>query len=210
MPCAADRRLAIGDIVRSHPLRGKRTVNHSTDGVTLDAGFVADLLALYEGKPLARELVAMADAASLADASARVPMQLYNDMCAWIEQKLGPANLRKAGETMGARVHEHVVASGRLSADPTPVELLRELARSTRALIRDPLGRGWEILEEGAGRVVMRRTQTFHPVLQEGLLKALVARSGRPMARVRYLRSVKDGAEFDDYEVTWMEVAAVR
>ena len=183
------------------------SVNQSTDGVTLDAGFVADLLELYEGKPVARELVAMTAGAKLADPGARVPMKLYNDMCAWIEQKLGPANLRKAGETMGTRVYDHVVASGRLSAAPTPVELLRELARSTRALIRDPQGRGWEILEEGAGRMVMRRTQTFHPVLQEGLLKALVARSGRRMARVQYLQRVQDGAEFDDYEVTWMEAA---
>jgi hypothetical protein len=180
-------------------------VNQSTDGVTLDAGFVSDLISLYEGKPLARELVAMASDLDLADGGARVPIQRYNDMCAWIEQKLGPANLRKAGETMGARVHDHVVASGRLSTDPTPIELLRELVRSTRKLILDPQGRGWELLEEGSGRAVMRRTQTFHPVLQEGLLRALVARSGRPMTRVRYLQSVAAGAEFDDYEVTWME-----
>lgn len=182
-------------------------MNQSTDGVTLDAGFVADLLELYEGKPVARELLAMTAGAKLADPGARVPMKLYNDMCAWIEQKLGPANLRKAGETMGTRVYDHVVASGRLTSTPTPVELLRELARSTRALIRDPQGRGWEILEEGAGRMVMRRTQTFHPVLQEGLLKALVARSGRRMARVQYVQRVQEGAEFDDYEVTWMELA---
>lgn len=182
-------------------------MNTSTDGVTLDAGFVADLISLYEGKPLARDLVAMAADIDLAGSGARVPIRRYNEMCAWIERKLGPANLRRAGETMGARVYEHVVASGRLSSEPTPVELLRELVRSTRQLIHDPEKRGWELLEEGAGRAVMRRTQTFHPVLQEGLLKALVARSGRPMARVRYLQSVAEGAEYDDYEVTWMEAS---
>lgn len=182
-------------------------MNNSTDGVTLDAGFVTDLLALYEGNPIARDLVAMAEAVDRADPRARVPMQLYNDMCAWIERKLGPANLRKAGETMGARVYDRVVADGRLSAAPTPLELLRELARTARVLIRDPLNRGWEILEEAPNRAVLRRTQTFHPVLQEGLLKALVARSGRSLPRVRYLRSVKDGAEYDDYEVSWMDLA---
>ncbi len=184
-------------------------MNLSTDGVTLDAGFVSDLISLYEGKPVTRDLVAMAADLDLARAGTRVPIQRYNDMCVWIEQKLGPANLRKAGETMGARVYDHVVASGRLPSDPTPVELLRELVRSTRLLVRDPHGRGWELLEEGAGRAVMRRTQTFHPVLQEGLLRALVARGGRPMTRVRYLRSVAEGAEYDDYEVTWMEAAGV-
>lgn len=180
-------------------------MNQSTDGVTLDAGFVSDLLALYEGNPLARELFAMAESIDREHADARVPIQHYNDMCAWIERKLGPANLRKAGETMGARVYDHMVGGGRLPAEPTPVELLRELARSTALLIRDPHGRGWELLEEGEERAVLRRTQTFHPVLQEGLLKALVARSGRALPRVRYLQSVKDGAEYDDYEVTWME-----
>lgn len=181
-------------------------MNNSTDGVTLDAGFVTDLLALYEGNTIARELVAMAAAVDRRDPSARVPMALYNDMCAWIERKLGPANLRRAGETMGARVYDKVLADGRLSADPTPVELLRELARTARLLIHDPLGRGWELLEEGPDRAVMRRTQTFHPVLQEGLLKALVARSGRTFPKVRYLRSVQTGAEYDDYEVTWMNL----
>lgn len=183
-------------------------MNNSTDGVTLDAGFVLDLLGLYEGNPVARELFAMADAVPRDNPTARVPMQLYNDMCAWIERKLGPANLRKAGETMGARVYDKVVADGRLSSAPTPIELLRELARTARVLIRDPLGRGWELLDEAPDRAVLRRTQTFHPVLQEGLLKALVARSGRPLPRVRYLRSVKDGAEYDEYEVTWMEPTA--
>jgi hypothetical protein len=183
-------------------------VNNSTDGVTLDAGFVTDLLALYEGNPVARELVAMAGGIDRRNGATRVPMALYNEMCAWIERKLGPANLRKAGETMGARVYDKVVADKRLSADPTPIELLRELARTTRLLIHDPLGRGWDILEEGPDRVVMRRTQTFHPVLQEGLLRALVARSGRRFPKVRYVKSVKDGAEFDDYEVTWMELGA--
>ena len=154
-------------------------MNNSTEGVTLDAGFVSDLLALYESNPVARELFAIAATANATDPAARVPMQIYNDMCAWIERKLGPANLRKAGETMGARVYDRVVADGLLPKDATPVELLRELARAARVLIRDPLGRGWEVLEAGPGRAVMRRTQTFHPVLQEGLLRALVARSGR-------------------------------
>jgi hypothetical protein len=44
-------------------------------------------------------------------------------------------------------------------------------------------------------------------VLQEGLLKALVARAAGTLPRVRYLRSVAEGAEYDEYEITWMKLS---
>jgi hypothetical protein len=53
-------------------------------------------------------------------------------------------------------------------------------------------------------RAVLRRTQTFHPVLQEGLLKSLVKRSRVTIVTVRYLKRVSDGDEFDDYEIRWV------
>ena len=70
----------------------------------------------------------------------------------------------------------------------------REVARAAgaRVLVSEP------------GRVVMRRTQTFHPILQEGLLKSLAERSDQILcATVRYVHSTMSGDEYDEYEISW-------
>ena len=70
-------------------------------------------------------------------------------------------------------------------------------------MIQDPLGRGWEILEEGPRRIVMRRTQSFNCILQEGLLQSLIQRCDVTLVSVRHVNCVRDGAEFCDFEITW-------
>lgn len=180
-------------------------MNNSTEGVTLYAGFLSDLLANYQKERSAvfQPLFAMAKDFDLSNPTTLVPIGVYNEMCDWIERKLGPSNLRKAGEFIGARVYDLMIQAKYISSHATPQEILRGLQKVAGEAIQDPLGRGWEILELGDKRAVLRRTQTFHPILQEGLLKALVKRGGQQTVMVRYLKSVAQGDEFDEYEVLW-------
>lgn len=177
----------------------------TTTGVTLFAGFVNDLLSLYEHQrqSTARELFAMADGVDLSQPTNPVPMHLYNEMCAWIERRLGPANLRRAGERIGARAYEQMTRDGALGENPSPRRILEELVRVAGLMIQDPKGRGWELLAAEEKRAVMRRTQSFNPVLQEGLLRSLVSKTGVIFPQVRYLQSVAKGDPYDDYEIVW-------
>ena len=53
-------------------------------------------------------------------------------------------------------------------------------------------------------RAVMRRTQTFNCILQEGLLLSFVERTGVLLPKVEHKRCTRKGAEFCEYEVTWL------
>ena len=181
-------------------------MNHSTEGVTLYAGFLSDLLANYQqerGAAYIQPLFAMVKDFDLSNPTALVPMSIYNAMCSWIEQHLGPANLRKAGEFIGVRAYDLMRQRRYITSKASPREILTGLQKVASESIQDPLGRGWEIVVLEDKRAVLRRTQTFHPVLQEGLLKALVKRSGQPTVMLRYLKSLAQGDEFDEYELRW-------
>lgn len=176
----------------------------SSDGVTLFAGFVSDLLSNYVGNPYARPLFQMADGLDLSDSSNLVPMATYNAMCDWIVRELGPSSLRKAGENIGRRAFDYMATKSELSVSSPPNEILDALKAAADTMIQDPKGRGWTILVSQPQRVVLRRTQSFHPILQEGLLKSIVERSNLTVyATVRYVRSIARGDDFDEYEVSW-------
>ncbi len=176
----------------------------STEGVTLYAGFLSDLLSSYVGNPYAKRLFRFVEGIDLSDATRLVPMRTYNAMCEWIVRELGPDSLRKAGENIGRRVFDHLAATGRVSPSSTPNAILGLLKIAADTMIEDPKGRGWTVLADEPERFVMRRTQSFHPVLQEGLLKSLAERSNLIVyATVRCVRSVARGDEYDDYEISW-------
>ncbi len=180
-------------------------MNNSTEGVNLYAGFISDLLLNYQSmETVTKRLFTLVENTDLSNPTTPVPMKLYNDMCDWIERNLGPANLRAAGEAIGARAYNQMVQSKNINPKSRPQEILQALKEVADFMIQDPLGRGWTILEMGEERAVMRRTQTFHPVLQEGLLQSLVTQSsGVKFVKVEYLKSVSKGDEFDEYEITW-------
>ncbi len=182
-------------------------MNNSTEGVTLYAGFISDLLLNYQENKntFAAGLFELTKNTDLSDPTARVPIKLYNDMADWIIKNLGPASLRKAGEVVGARAHLQMVQGRHIGPNSTPQDILQALKEIADIMVQDPLGRGWTILEKGEKHVVMRRTQTFNPVLQEGLLKALVTQhSEANFVIVKYLKSVRQGDEFDEFEITWI------
>ena len=182
-------------------------MNESTDGVVLQAGFIFDLLASYDvsRETFSAPLFEMATDLDPIQPSAMVPISLYNEMCTWIESNLGSSNLRRAGELIGNRAYDQMLSDPSMSSTPSPLEMMQQLVRVASEMIQDPLGRGWKILEEGPGSIVMRRTQSFNCVLQEGLLQSLIQRCDVTLVSVRHLTCVRDGAEFCDFGLTWLE-----
>jgi predicted hydrocarbon binding protein len=180
-------------------------MNESTEGVVLQAGFIFDLLASYDTsrETFSAPLFEMAVDLDPNQPTAMVPISLYNEMCTWIENNLGSSNLRRAGELIGKRAYEQMVSNPSMSSTPGPLEMMKQLAQVASDMIQDPLGRGWEILEEGPDNIVMRRTQSFNCILQEGLLQSLIQRCEVTLVSVRHLTCVRDGAEFCDFGVTW-------
>jgi len=181
-------------------------MNPITKNVTLYAVFLNDILNLYRDKKdqFAQPLFAMTRPYDLSDPFNKVPLDLYNQMCDWLEQELGPANLRKVGVQIGETVHEALTNSGSLPANPKPIDLLNGLVYAAANMIQDPEGRGWEVLDSKDKSIVMRRTQSFNSILQLGLLRGLVQKTGARVVEVKYLRSVAEGADYDDYLITWM------
>ncbi len=83
-------------------------MDESTQGVTLYAGFIFDLLTAYESsrETFAAELFRMAEHLDRDEPTREVPFDLYDDMCQWIEDNLGVASLRKGGAAIGSRVYD--------------------------------------------------------------------------------------------------------
>jgi hypothetical protein len=93
---------------------------------------------------------------------------------------------------------------GAIGADATPADALAALARTVGTTVQDPRKRGWDILESNEGCVVIRRTQTFNCVMQEGVLLSLVEGAGATRPRVEHVRCTRRGEEFCEYEVRWL------
>jgi len=180
-------------------------MNDSTDGVILQAGFIFDLLASYDvsRENFSAPLFQMAADLDPKQPTAMVPISLYNEMCSWIETNLGSSNLRRAGELIGNRAYDQMVADPSMDSTPDPLEMMKQLVVVASNMIQDPLGRGWEILEESPGNIVMRRTQSFNCILQEGLLQSLVQRCNVTLVSVQHISCVRNGDEFCDFGVTW-------
>lgn len=179
-------------------------MDDSTAGVTLQAGFVLTVIEPFRGMerlcaPLF-EMVQDVDPAS----KPLAPMALYNEVCAWIEEHLGAAHLRAAGAAIGKSAFMRLRREGALAPDAGPSEALAALARAVQVTIHDPKKRGWEILDTTEGRVVLRRTQTFNCVMQEGVLLELVRGTGVTMPRVDHLGCTRRGDRFCEYEVKWL------
>ncbi|WP_375578940.1 hypothetical protein ABWH96_18265 [Marivirga tractuosa] len=179
-------------------------MNNSTVGVTLSSAFVKDVIDLYEGKEsFQKELKKMADGLDMSSAMKFVPMEIYNSMCNWIESQIGQANTRRLGRRIGATAYSGMLANGLITSDATPKQMMEGLVKVASMMIKDPDGRGWQILESGSKHIVMRRTQTFNSTLQFGLLDELIRKTKVVSPKVEYLNSVAEGDEYDDYKISW-------
>jgi len=179
-------------------------MNNSTEGVTLAAAFVKDIIELYEGKEsVQRDLKDMAIHLDLSDPMHFVPIETYNKMCNWIEEQIGTVNTKRLGRKIGNTAYQGMLANGFISSDADPSEMMQGLAKVASAMIKDPQGRGWEILEDKPKYIVMRRTQTFNSTLQFGLLDELIRKTKAISPKVEYVKSVEQGDDFDEYKVSW-------
>ncbi len=185
-------------------------MDESTEDVTIMTGFVFDVLAEYQNVRRlcgpAFELAAGLDPSRL---DAWCPMQLYNDICSWIESSVGSSSIRRAGAAIGSRIHRRAVASQQ-AATHDPLAMMEGLRTAAATMIRDPQGRGFEIRGRDPKRIELRRTQTFNCLLQEGLLLALVERTGVLMPSVRQIRCTRQNDDFCDYEIRWLRDARAR
>lgn len=180
-------------------------MNHSTENVTLFAAFINDVLRQFEGKQDDyHELFDLAKGLDLSDPFAKVPMQVYNDMCQWVEDNLGKFTLIRIGRNIGETIHGAFIQNKMISQDATPLQIMEALVIAAASMIQDPEGRGWVIAESGPHEIIMRRTQTFNSKLQLGLLDGLVRLSHVSGVKVEYVQEIENGAEFDEYRVSWI------
>jgi hypothetical protein len=180
-------------------------MDESTDGVTLYASFVLKVVEPFrEMERLCTPLFEMVEHLRQADPNSPAPISLYNDACAWIEGNLGAASVRAAGQVIGRNAFTRMRREGAITLDMGPAETIAALTRAVRVTIQDPRKRGWELLENSEGRVLVRRTQTFNCVMQEGVLLALIEGTRAVMPRVEHVRCTRTGDDYCEYEVRWL------
>jgi len=175
----------------------------STENVTLQAVFVSDILSFYPASDFPQLHAIVADI-DLSAPTNQVPMAKYNAVCDWIADNIGKASIKRAGRKIGETVHGQLKQSGQLTESSTPIDAMKALKAIAEVVIKDPKQRGWELMDVGDKHLTMRRTQTFHRELQLGLLEGLAYKSKAVAPRVSFSNEITNGAEFDEYRITWM------
>ena len=180
-------------------------MDHSTDNVTVMGEFFLPILEIYKGRVTIldsiQEIIKDLD---LSDPKKMHPMQKYNEVLDWIDDNLGRANAVITGKTIGNPIFDYLTGGGMIKQDANPSEIMRALDSLARIVISDPKDRGWEFLADEPTRLVMRKTQTFNANIQCGVLEGLLSRCKSVRnPQVRLIAEVKNGAEFDDYELSW-------
>lgn len=179
-------------------------MNESTEGVTILSAFVFDVLREYQwARRQCEPMFQLASGLDPARTDERVPIALYNALCAWAEEHMGVESLLRAGRNIGARAYTRMVESGLLGPEPTPREVVEALQRVARTVIEDPDQRSFELLEAREGSLLVRRTQTFNCMLQQGNLLSLVERTRVALPTLTQVRCTRRGDPFCEYEVRW-------
>jgi hypothetical protein len=179
-------------------------MDNSTEGVTLIAAFISDVINLFEGKSDQVILKNMAADLDLSDPMNQVPMETYNKMCDWIETQVGQANARLLGRKIGETAYGSMLALEMVNDQTTPSEMMKALQLVAITVIKDPKNRGWEILEDNPKEILMRRTQTFNRILQLGLLDTLIRKTKVLSPAVDFSKEVSKGNAYDEYLITWL------
>lgn len=180
-------------------------MNNSTEGVKISAAFIQDIINIYEGKDeFQSHLKKMTEGYDLSNALNFVPMELYNNMCNWIESQIGKVNTKRVGRKIGETAYQGMLANGFVNSGATPQEMMQALQKVASVMIKDPEKRGWEIVESAPKFIILKRTQTFNSTLQFGLLDELIRKTNVLSPRVEYVKEVAAGDEFDEYKIQWL------
>ena len=181
-------------------------MNNSTENVELWAAFILDVL--REVKRLnydTSELEKICDAHDLTSPYNLIPIQVYNDMCDWVENYLGDKIILKIGKTIGETVYSTLHENTIIDENSSPVEIMEALMVAAESMIHDPEDRGWEMTNQGDNFIIMRRTQTFNGRLQFGLLEGLIGKAPTiKEIQITYQSEVAKGADFDEYHIMWV------
>lgn len=169
----------------------------------MNAVFVSNILENYDESDYPA-LFDIAKGYDLSDPNAKVPMELYNELCDWIERKLGKFNLIKVGRTIGRTVFDAFLQFGMIKEGAKPIDIMQALKVAADTMIQDPEKRGWEILSSEPKKIIMRRTQSFNGKLQIGLIDGLVRKSGVMGLKVDFYKEVEVGDPYDEYIITWL------
>jgi predicted hydrocarbon binding protein len=173
------------------------------DDVTLPSGLVLDLVDECRHLGLvARPLIKMTSHLDPARPQERCSIDTFNDAADWIERELGMTSVRLAGRQIGHRYFAAMRTLG-LAEAPTTMMLMRELESTSRTIVYDPEGRGWDLVRHDARSAVVRNTQEINCVLSEGLLLSLMDRTPAVGAQVHQTSCVRRGDDTCDYEITW-------
>jgi hypothetical protein len=179
-------------------------MNNNTENVTLLTVFILDVMREVEKETSdlseCRKIIA---SVNLQNPYQHVPIDVYNDLCTWVENNLGLEPLIRIGFNIGETVYTALIENAIITTGASPQETIGGLIVAAESMINDSENRGWVILDSQENSISMRRTQTFNSQLQLGLLKGLVEKSGKTNVQVSYINSIANGAEFDDYLVTW-------
>lgn len=180
-------------------------MDKSTDNVTIYAGVIDDVLKNYQDKKLEyKELFDIANGYDFSKPSNKIPIQIYIQMCDWIEKKLGRFNLIRIGRAIGESTYETMIKSNMIVGKCPPIDVMKALIITAHKGVQDPKKRGWEIVSSTEKSIIMRKTQNFNSVLQIGLLDGLIRKSGVLGVVVSLTHEVSLGAEYDEYLITWL------
>ncbi len=180
-------------------------MDKSTDNVTIYAGVIDDVLKNYQDKKLEyKELFDLASGYDFSKPTNKIPIQVYIQMCDWIEKKLGKFNLIRIGRAIGESTYEMMIKNNMIVGKCPPIDVMKALIITAQKGVHDPKKRGWEIVSSNEKSIVMRKTQNFNSVLQIGLLDGLIRKSGVVGVVVNLTKEVNLGAEFDEYQITWL------
>ena len=180
-------------------------MDKSTENVTLYAGVIDDVLKNYlDKKQEYKELFDLASGYDISKPSNKIPIQVYIEMCSWIEKKLGKFNLIRIGRNIGESTYDTMLKSKMIVGKCAPIDVMKALIITAQLGVQDPKKRGWEIVSSTEKSIIMRKTQNFNSVLQIGLLDGLIRKSGVLGVMVTLQKEVNLGADFDEYLITWL------
>ena len=150
-----------------------------------------------------KELFKKAKRVDISNPLAQIPLSFLNELIEWIEQELGPANVKMIGTILGETAFEELKANKQLPEKSSPKEAIEKLILVLQSIVQDPFRRNLQVLEVQNNFARVRRTQTFNPTVQIGMIETFVRKAGIAFPRTRLVRDYKNGPEYDEYEITW-------
>lgn len=181
-------------------------MDNSTENVTLLSIFILDVLRELDKLQIDKtEILSFCEGHDISNPYNSVPIEIYNQMCHWIEINQGETVLQNIGRNIGETIFDALIENNIILAKPNPKDVMDGLIIAASSMIQDEKDRGWELVNYGETHLQMRRTQTFNSGLQIGLLAGLIEKCENVKeVKVKYVKEVAQGDTFDEYLVSFV------